>query len=65
MGGDLTPGALTYVVVGVQVGALTFPALDPLSFASWFSSTRLSRGSKVGRAPLFFAVLLDTSELGQ
>ena len=49
---DLTPGALTYVVVDVQVGALY-----PLSFASQFSSTHLSLGLKVGRDPLSFVVL--------
>ena len=37
VGGDLTPGALAYMVVKVQDGALIFPALDLLSFGSRFS----------------------------
>ena len=58
-GGDLTPGALTYVFVDVQVGAL-----DPLSFASWFSSTHFSWGSKVGHDPISFVVLLTRLSWG-
>ena len=42
-----------------QVGAL-----DPLFYSSWFSSTRLSRGFKVGHNPILFVVLLTRLSQG-
>ena len=60
MGGDLTSGALAYVVIGVQDGTLTFSTLDLLSFEFSVFPAHLGQGSKVGHAPISFVVLLLT-----